>query len=303
MTWSYLVKVTWAVEQDVDRNRWRCVRAADVTWRALTMCLQLLTGRCLAKQSPETWQKRQQSSGGRCPFRVPSTHSEISSLCCGPAGTNPLSRLAFKAPLWLLVTKVCLECAPSCQPVGENASPTRHRRLLVSDWLLVVPGEGLRCYECKVGLWNLCFTTEKTCRATEQCYSLYATAGNEKAACGRWNAPACLSGALTLCLRLCSQLCPLQDERLYRDRRVQQDPEHYFPSQLQQHAVDHEQPVLHQRPVQLWAGSARRRRPGASRRRRRRAARRQGRGVKEAEGKAQAHTHPDTHTHTHPAST
>ncbi|KAM3596760.1 uncharacterized protein V6R79_020198 [Siganus canaliculatus] len=32
-------------------------------------------------------------------------------------------------------------------------------------------GQALECYKCKVGLWDVCFTTKTTCSSGEQCYS------------------------------------------------------------------------------------------------------------------------------------
>lgn len=37
-------------------------------------------------------------------------------------------------------------------------------------------GQALRCYECKVGFWDLCFTTKKDCNAGEHCFSGLGTA-------------------------------------------------------------------------------------------------------------------------------
>ncbi|KAK2830563.1 hypothetical protein Q5P01_018494 [Channa striata] len=32
-------------------------------------------------------------------------------------------------------------------------------------------GQALQCYNCKIGIWNLCYTTEVTCQQDEQCFS------------------------------------------------------------------------------------------------------------------------------------
>ncbi|XP_039977003.1 prostate stem cell antigen [Xiphias gladius] len=32
-------------------------------------------------------------------------------------------------------------------------------------------GQALQCYKCKIGLWNLCITSETTCEKGEQCFS------------------------------------------------------------------------------------------------------------------------------------
>ncbi|KAK7906995.1 hypothetical protein WMY93_015607 [Mugilogobius chulae] len=36
--------------------------------------------------------------------------------------------------------------------------------------------QALQCYECKIGFWNLCITTKKTCASGEFCYSGKGTA-------------------------------------------------------------------------------------------------------------------------------
>ncbi|KAF4100050.1 sperm acrosome membrane-associated protein 4 [Onychostoma macrolepis] len=38
-------------------------------------------------------------------------------------------------------------------------------------------GQALQCYECKVGLWDLCFTTKQPCGNNEHCYSGVGKAG------------------------------------------------------------------------------------------------------------------------------
>ncbi|CAF93926.1 unnamed protein product [Tetraodon nigroviridis] len=37
--------------------------------------------------------------------------------------------------------------------------------------LLFAIGQGLQCYNCKLGLWNLCLTTKVTCAEGQHCYS------------------------------------------------------------------------------------------------------------------------------------
>ncbi|XP_008329424.1 sperm acrosome membrane-associated protein 4-like [Cynoglossus semilaevis] len=37
--------------------------------------------------------------------------------------------------------------------------------------LCMAVGQALRCYKCKIGFWNVCITTEKTCEAEEHCFS------------------------------------------------------------------------------------------------------------------------------------
>ncbi|GAA6235554.1 sperm acrosome membrane-associated protein 4-like [Lates japonicus] len=32
-------------------------------------------------------------------------------------------------------------------------------------------GQALQCYECKLGLWNLCLTSKVTCNSGEHCFS------------------------------------------------------------------------------------------------------------------------------------
>uniref|UniRef100_A0A1A8ECG6 UPAR/Ly6 domain-containing protein n=1 Tax=Nothobranchius kadleci TaxID=1051664 RepID=A0A1A8ECG6_NOTKA len=32
-------------------------------------------------------------------------------------------------------------------------------------------GQALDCYQCKIGFWDLCFTTKTTCSSGEQCFS------------------------------------------------------------------------------------------------------------------------------------
>ncbi|TRY65751.1 hypothetical protein DNTS_005586 [Danionella cerebrum] len=32
-------------------------------------------------------------------------------------------------------------------------------------------GQALQCYECKLGFWDFCITTKKTCDAGQQCFS------------------------------------------------------------------------------------------------------------------------------------
>ncbi|XP_056335875.1 sperm acrosome membrane-associated protein 4 [Danio aesculapii] len=38
-------------------------------------------------------------------------------------------------------------------------------------------GHGLQCYDCKLGFWDFCFTTKKTCDAGQQCFSGLGKAG------------------------------------------------------------------------------------------------------------------------------
>ncbi|XP_026096669.1 sperm acrosome membrane-associated protein 4-like [Carassius auratus] len=38
-------------------------------------------------------------------------------------------------------------------------------------------GQALQCYECNLGLWNLCITSKKTCDAGQQCFSGIGKAG------------------------------------------------------------------------------------------------------------------------------
>lgn len=41
----------------------------------------------------------------------------------------------------------------------------------------LLSGHGLQCYECKLGFWDICFTTKKTCDAGQQCFSGLGKAG------------------------------------------------------------------------------------------------------------------------------
>ncbi|KAM6974436.1 sperm acrosome membrane-associated protein 4-like [Tautogolabrus adspersus] len=38
-------------------------------------------------------------------------------------------------------------------------------------------GQALKCYNCKLGIFNVCFTTEKTCGKGEHCFSGVGEAG------------------------------------------------------------------------------------------------------------------------------
>ncbi|XP_059366317.1 sperm acrosome membrane-associated protein 4-like [Carassius carassius] len=38
-------------------------------------------------------------------------------------------------------------------------------------------GQALQCYECNLGVWNLCITSKKTCDAGQQCFSGIGKAG------------------------------------------------------------------------------------------------------------------------------
>ncbi|KAF7664079.1 hypothetical protein LDENG_00190650 [Lucifuga dentata] len=37
--------------------------------------------------------------------------------------------------------------------------------------MLLLSAQALQCYECKIGFWNLCYTTKTTCDTGEHCFS------------------------------------------------------------------------------------------------------------------------------------
>ncbi|XP_051728863.1 lymphocyte antigen 6 complex locus protein G6d [Ctenopharyngodon idella] len=43
-------------------------------------------------------------------------------------------------------------------------------------FLYFAVGQSLECYDCKLGLGSLCYTTKKTCDAGQQCFSGLGTA-------------------------------------------------------------------------------------------------------------------------------
>lgn len=49
----------------------------------------------------------------------------------------------------------------------------------------MIPGHGLTCYECKLGLWNLCITSKISCAEEQHCYSVKAKAGNQNDVTGQ----------------------------------------------------------------------------------------------------------------------
>lgn len=45
---------------------------------------------------------------------------------------------------------------------------------------LSISVQALQCYECKIGLWNLCLTGKTTCESGEHCFSGVGKAGKER---------------------------------------------------------------------------------------------------------------------------
>lgn len=73
-----------------------------------------------------------------------------------------------------------LQIIACSKPIYGNSTlllPPSSVSLLPSPPTLLIPGQALQCYKCKIGFFDLCLTSKVSCESGEHCFSGVGTAG------------------------------------------------------------------------------------------------------------------------------